>query len=308
MEILLSHRVEYFVEGTVSVDDVIGTLQAQQRLVSEFGELIEVLIDGVQVQKAELRVRSISSGSLTEAFFVALFLAYQTELKKEIPPMIEAWMGLPIDDRYDTLVTVGVIVLVYYGADYAYKRFTDHLGSERLQSALADFTAELAHITGKSQPEISRLIDAHLAKKGRLKELAKASIKFFRPSRNQSNEPILVGNRRIESDIIKVVPNQVDLKDLDADDFSMPMLGTRIQLRAKDQDHEGSGWGGIVASISEKRKPVRLYPNVSKEYLWENDTVWADVLVTYRNKPDGGQEPIRYHIMKILEEAPSTPA
>lgn len=308
MEIVLPHRVEYLVGGTVSIDDVIGSLQAQQKFVTEFGEVLGLVLDGVTVEKAELRVRSIQIGSLTEAFFVALFLAYQAELKQEIPAVIEAWTGLQIDDRYDTLVTVGVLVLVYYGADYAYRRLTDHLGSDHLKRALDDFVAELAHLTGKSQPEVRRIIEAHLAKKGRLKELAKASIRFFRPSRNQKNEPIIVGDRRIESEVVKEVPNQVDLNDLDADDFNVPVYGTRIELRAKDQDHDGSGWGGIVGSISERRRPVRLYPNVSKDFLWENDTVWADIMVTYRNKPGGGQEPVRYHVMKILDEPPTHPA
>lgn len=308
MQIVLPHKVEYLVEGTVSVEDVIGTLQAQQRLIADFGDLLETVLDGITVEKVELRVRSIKSGSLTEAFFVALFLAYQTELQDEIPAMIESLLGVAISDEYDTLVTVGVLVLIYYGANYAYKRLTDHLGSERLAAALNDFTAELAHLSGKSVPEVKRLIEAHLAKKGRMKELAKASIKFFRPSRNQANDPIRVGDREIAADIVKEVPNQVDLKALDTDDHSVPVYGTRIELRAKDHDNDGSGWGGIVRTISEKRRPVRLYPNVSKDVLWENDTVWADVLVTYRTKPDGGQEPIRYHIMRVLDEEPEHPA
>jgi hypothetical protein len=307
VEVVLPHRVEYLVEGRVSIEDVIGSLQAQQKFISELGDVIALVMDGVTVEKTELRVRSIEIGSLREAFFVALFIAYQADLKEEIPPAIEAWTGMQIDDRSDTLVTVGVLLLVYYGAEYAYRRLTDQLGSDRLRRALEDIAAELAHLTGKSEPQIRGIVEAHLAKKGRLKELAKASIKFFRPSRNQSNEPILIGDRRIETDLVKEVPNQVDLNDLDADDFSIPVYGTRIALRAKDQDHDGSGWGGIVASISEKRRPVRLYPNVSKEFLWENDTVWADLLVTYRNKPDGGQEPVRYHIMKILDEPPIHP-
>ena len=136
MQIVLPHKVEYLVEGTVSVEDVIGTLQAQQRLIADFGDLLETVLDGITVEKVELRVRSIKSGSLTEAFFVALFLAYQTELQDEIPAMIESLLGVAISDEYDTLVTVGVLVLIYYGANYAYKRLTDHLGSERLDSRI----------------------------------------------------------------------------------------------------------------------------------------------------------------------------
>lgn len=306
VEVLLPHRVEYLVVGPVSVADVIGTLEAQQKLIHEFGEIVDLLVDGLSIQRTELRVKSISSGSLKEAFFVAVFFVYQDELRQEVPALVEKWLNIPVGDSYDALVTVATIALAYYGADYAYRKLTDQLGSARIKRGLDDIVDELAHLSGKSTPEVRRIIEAHFKQKARLKELAKASIKFFRPSRNQKNDPILVGDRRIESDVIADVPNQVDLKALDAADYSVPMYGTRIELRAKDHDHDGSGWGGIVGTISEKRKPVRLYPTVSKDYLWQNDVIWADILVTYRAVA-GGQEPIRYHIMKILDGPPDPP-
>jgi hypothetical protein len=85
--------VEYLVGGPVPVDEIIGTLQANQRLVAELGGLLEGFADGISVQKVELRVSSISTGSLKEAFFVALFLTYQSELEKGIPAMLETWTG-----------------------------------------------------------------------------------------------------------------------------------------------------------------------------------------------------------------------
>lgn len=303
MELVLPHRVEYYVERPVPIQDVIGTLQAQQRIVSDLGHLLEGVVDGIRVDRIELRVRSIEVSSLKEAFFVALLLTYQSDLQTEIPAVIERWTGLSIDERYDTLVTVGVIFLLFYGVDYAYRKFTDQLGSERIRKALDDATAELARMSGKSESEVRKILEKYLKKKGRTRELAKAAIKFFRPSRNQNNEPIAVGNKRIESEIVREVPNQVDLSALDKEDTTMPLYGTRIEIRAKDHDHDGSGWGGIVEVISSERKPVRLYPNVSKDFLWERDTVWADIMVTYRWFPDGPR-PIRYHIMNAYDEPP----
>jgi hypothetical protein len=204
-------------------------------------------------------------------------------------------------------VTISILLLLFYGVDYAYKRLTDHLGSERIKKKLDDFIDELAHLSGKSTVEVRDIIEARLGKKASLKELSKAAVKFFRPSRNQNNAPILVDNRRIETETVAEVFNQVDLSALDAEDYNTPLYGTRIQLRAKDHDHDGSGWGGIVDSISSKRKPVRLYPNVSKDFLWKNDMVWADILVTYRTTPSG-QEPIRYHIMNVYDGPPPDPS
>lgn len=304
MEVLFPHRVEYFVRGPVPVAELIGTLQAQQRLALEVGDLLERLVEGLQVERAELRVRSIEYGSLKEAFFIAVFLTFQKELQQEIPAMVEGWLGLPVDDRYDTLVTVAAITLMYYGADYAYRRFTDHLGSANICVKLDEAVSDLARLAGKSEQEIRRILDRHLRKKARLKDLAKAAIRIFRPSRNQNNAPLQIGERLIDSDTVAEVPNQVDLKVLDAEEHNVPFPGTRIEIRAKDHDHDGQGWGGIVHAISSARKPLRLYPNVPKDFLWTNDVVWADVLVTYRTTA-AGQEVVRYHIMNVLDGPPS---
>lgn len=297
----MPHRVEYLVEEAVSVDDFIASLQAQQRIASEFGVLLEGLFDGLQVQKAELRIRTIATGSLKEAFFIALFVAYQKELQAAVPPMVEELLGVSIDQEHHVLVTIGVVLLAFYGADYAYKRLVDQLGSRRIEQKFNDAVEELAHATGKSTVEIRRIVEHQFSRKARVKELAKAAIKFFRPSRNGGNAPIVVGNQRIEREALLDVPNQVDLKALDREEHSVPLYGTRIEIRQKDHDRDGQGWAGIVAAISDERKPVRLYPNVSRDHLWKHDLVWADIMVTYRVTATG-QEPIRYHIMKLLDD------
>jgi len=296
VQILLPHRVEYLTTKPVPIEDVIGTLQAQQRIASDFGRLLERLADGVKVDRVELWIRSIETSSLKEKLLVALFLTYQSDLQTAVPTLIERWTGLSIDERYDALVTITFLCLLFYGAEYAYKRLTDHLGSERIRKALDDATEELAYLAGKPKPEVREVIEKYFKKKGRAKEIAKAAIKFFRPSRNQNNDPILVGDKTIETAVIKEVPNQVDLSELDKHETSLPIYGTRVKLRAKDHDHEGSGWAGIVEVVSSERKPLRLYPHVDKEFLWKRDEVWADVLVTYRHYPDGPR-PVRYHIM-----------
>lgn len=306
MEVLIPHRVDYMVEGPVPIEDVIGTLYANQRLVTSYGELLGLIFDGLTVERADLRVRQISSSSLKEAFFVALLIVFQKELTTEVPPMVENLLGVKVDDSYDTLLTVGIMVLAFYGADYAYKRYTDQVGSEVIAAKLNDFTEQLAHLSGKPHGEVKRIVENYLSSKGRMKELAKAAIRFFRPSRNKNNEDIIVGNQTIDSETIKLVPNQVDLTALDAEDVTLPMYGAKVEIRAKDHDNDGSGWGGIIAEVSYKRRPIRLYPHISKEHLWTNDIVWADVLVTYRSSGNGDQEPVRYHITRVLEGPPET--
>lgn len=227
----------------------------------------------------------------------------QTELEKEVPPMIEKWMGLPVDDRYDTLVTVCFMLILFYGVDYAYKRFTDSLGSEKVKASIDELTDELARISDRSPDDVRRILERYISKKGRVKELAKAAVRFFRPSRNQNNDAVIVSGKRINADVVSEVPSSVDLHDLDSDDYSFPMNGVRIDIRAKDIDKDGSGWSGIVENITNRRLPLRFYPNVPKSYLWDHNLVWADVLVTYR-RSGATQTPVRYHVVNVYDRYP----
>lgn len=215
MEIIFPHSVEYQVSRSVPIEEIIGTLEAQQRAIERVPDILEELIYGLHVQRVELRVQSIEISSLKEAFFVGLFLTYQKELEKEIPAAIESWLNIPVEDKHKTLVTVAVVLLLYYGADYAYRRLTDHLGSAAINRKVDELVAEIAALSKRPDSEVRKIIERQLSKKGRLKEMAKAAIKFFRPSRSQDNAPIKTAGSTLKPPDIADVPNQVDLSALD---------------------------------------------------------------------------------------------
>lgn len=294
--------MEYLVKGPVEIADLIGTLQAQQVLAKEFGELLEITFDGLKVQRVELKVHSLTTGSVREYFWLAVFVAYQKELQASIPPMLEHLLGVEIDDSYNALVTVSMLLLVFYGADYAYKRLVDRRGSDKLAAQVDSLVEELAAFSHKPAADVRRLIDAHLGKKGKAKDIAKAAIKFFKPSRMQNNDTINVGQRVISPDVIAEVPFY-NGDALDKNEHGVPVYNTRIELNAKDRVRDGQGWYGIVKTISDDRKPTSLFPEVSRDFLWQHDFVWADVMVIYRVSPTGIQEPVRYQIMRVHKEA-----
>ena len=123
MDVRLPHRVVYKVGEIVPVEEVIGTLQANQLLTSELGQMLERLFPGLIVEKAKLEVRTIETGSLREYFFLAFVVTFQEDLKEEVPALLEQWAGLPVSDQYDSLVTAIVMLMLFYGADYIYLRF-----------------------------------------------------------------------------------------------------------------------------------------------------------------------------------------
>ncbi|MGE0022237.1 MAG: hypothetical protein AB7S70_01230 [Hyphomicrobium sp.] len=300
MEIVVPHRVEYEVKDLVSVQELIGTLQANQTLAEELGPLLEGMIVGLTVQRVQLQVRDISHGSLREYFFLALILAFQDDLKGGVPPMVEALLGVQFPDHYDGIITAATLLLVFYGSEYLLKRTDRAVASLNLQEQISGLVTELSSATGMSEEAIRQNLEKQFAKPTRLRALGRAAAGFFRPSRNQRNDPIVVGDKRIESKVVAEIPVDAPLED---EDMYTPVPGVRIEIHAKDRDKGNVGWAGVVPSLSDKRLRMQLYPTVDRETLWDKELVWGDVLVVY--KPDGDQmRPSMFYLVRVLDEAP----
>jgi hypothetical protein len=305
MEITFPHHVEYKVAGTVPISEVIGTLYAHERLAAEICPLLESLIDGVHVQKAEFRVRQIDVGSLKEAFFLALVMSFQEDLKKQVPAMISSWFGVEVTERYDTVVTVAVLTLLFWGAEYVVRKSVNVAGSVVLRAQIDDLIEQLADATGKSQAAIRAILEKQFSRPRKAKELGKAAIRFFRPSRNQNNEPIVLDGREIATDVIAQVPNHVDPDDITDEIPPQALTGVRVDIHAKDKDQDAKGWAGYVRTVSDERLKIELFPPITPTDLWEQDTIKADVLVQYKEK--GGEiVPHLVHIVRV--DGPAEPS
>lgn len=301
MELVFPHRVEYQVPENVAIEDVIGTLQANQRLAYELGELFNSLFVGLTVEHASVRVQSVSIGSLREDFFFALVVTFQPELRKEVPAMIEGWLRTEIPEQYNAVVTIAVLTLLFYGAEFLYKKIENKSGSKELQEQLNYVIGELAVASQQSEARVRKELERQFEKKGRLKELAKAAIRFFKPSRVQRNAPIFVSNHKIEARTIAEIPYQIDVDSLEEGDRYSHLKGVRVELHAKDRDKGETGWAGIVPTVSDGRIKIKLYPDVRPDLLWERETIWADVTVVYRTNKQGVETPVLTYIEKVLE-------
>ncbi|CEJ83877.1 conserved hypothetical protein [Hyphomicrobium sp. GJ21] len=301
MELLFPHRVEYEVPDTVAIEDVIGTLQANQRLVYELGEFLNTLFDGLTVEHASIRVQTISTGSLKEYFFLALVVAFQDDLKREVPAALHDWFGVLPPEHYNTLITICVMMLLFYGGDYLYKRVIDNAGSKILREQLDFVIAELAIHSQRSEAHIRKNLEHQFAKPRKRKELAKAAVKFFRPSRVQQNGPILIGDRQIDPPTIAQIPYQIDIDKLQEGDRYSDLNGVRIEFHAKDRDKGDAGWACIVPTVSDLRIKMQLYPDIPPGDLWECNTAWADIKVVYRTDKNGIERPILIYLIRLLE-------
>jgi hypothetical protein len=150
--------------------------------------------------------------------------------------------------------------------------------SDKLDSIVKD----LSERTGKTEDEIKKYLDEHYKPKARVKVLASAAIRFFKPSKTQSNAPIRVNDHEIATDVISDVPPSYSYEEVLDAKTSRPFSRAALELHAQDKDREAFGWAAIPKGISDRRLRMKLVDGVLPDQLWGRDYVVGDIVVKYK--------------------------
>ncbi|ETI64800.1 hypothetical protein C100_05455 [Sphingobium sp. C100] len=295
--------VRYLTEEPVHIRDIISSLQAVEATLNETARLLPALVDGLSVQKLEVKVREIAQASpLREAFAVALFVAFQKQLESEVPDLITDATGMIIPDRFDTVVTVVALIVVFYGAD-ALKSLVFGTGSSGAAKAQLDsLIAELAPQVGKSEDSIRKILADRYSEKTLWRRVMNLASRFFAPSKQQDSAPLEVNGRMIPQDIVRDIPAEFLFDDASEERPSRSFNGVHIELHAQDRDNAGRGWAAVIDSVSGQRLRMKLMDEVSATDLWNRDHVNGDISVIYENVA-GQMVPKEVHLHRVTGAA-----
>lgn len=301
-EIRIPLSITYDTRIPTPIQDVIAALEAADRLSADAVSLLPSLINGLRIEKSSLNVHSLTEGSLKEALFLALLVTYQGDLREEVPPMIENILKVTVNDKYDTIVTVIFLTVLFYGTgiaiDMAKKAFTDSLPRKKLNE-LIDL---LALETGKSAVDIRKIVEAKFQKPAAAKRVVREAKRFFLPSQKDGNAPVTIDRDIIPEAVVSEVPLPGDGdKDQDFERYT-PYEAIELDIHAQDKDKSEAGWAAIAKSISEKRLKIRLMDPVRPDDLWQKETVVADVVLVSKLTSDG-YVPSEVQITAIKDKA-----
>jgi hypothetical protein len=274
--------VRYVTDKPVPIKDIIDSLRGVDTILHEMALILPKMIDGLEVSGIDIKVREVAQESpLRELFLVALFVSFQKQLEEEVPSLLTDATGILISDRFDTVVTVLTLIVVFYGAG-ALKDLVFGKGpAGAAQMQLNGLITELSHHIGKSEQTIRNLLDARYADKTMWKRLANATSRFFLPSKRQNSAPIEINGREYDSETVSDVPADY-IVDHEADINPSRNFGNvRLELHAQDRDHAGKGWAAVAEGISEKRIRLKLMENVSQQEVWGHDEITGDITVIY---------------------------
>jgi hypothetical protein len=300
MRVEMPFEVKYLTEGAVPIEDVIDSLVSVKILIEEGGYNLGYLVRGLRIEQVQVNISSISQESpLRELLLVAFFLATQKDLEQEAPAVIEKLTGIHVPDDFKTLVTLSVLAALFYGAGYVKDMISAASINSSIKKQLDSIIKDLAERTGKTEEQIRKFFDEHYKPKPKIKVLASAAVKFFRPSKSQSNAPIRVNDREISTDVVSDLPPSYSYEEVLDAEYSRPFQRVELELHAQDRDREASGWAAVPKGITDKRLRMRLVDGVVPSELWNRDKVHGDIIVKFK-RVGTDMVPTEIHLTRVL--------
>lgn len=305
MEATLKHGIVYEVTDDVAVEDLIKSLEANTRLLRETGKLLSEIIPGLEIDSGKVSVVYVSQQSpLREILALSVFVTYQDELEQEVPQLIQALTGEQIPDRYDTLVTVLVMLIAIYGISKAFDLLFPGRQKESLEENESRLLRRAAELTGATIVRVRDALETLFSGRSR-RTLVTASQKIFAPSRNQSDAPIrtTTGEDLISGDAVRLaqsaagIPFETEEDDL-PQSYSEFYRNVRVILHAMDRDRKRTGWAGHVPSIFDDRIPMHLEKTQDPEKVFGKDEIIGDILLTWEENEEGEYYPKEFLLIQ----------
>jgi hypothetical protein len=260
MEISIPHQVIFETEEPVPVSEIIASLLGAEQILRDVGPLFEEYYLGFKIDSLRVSVRLISQESpLKEFFYLGLVATYQKDLVKDVPAIIYNLTGNVVPAEYTTLVTIMFCLLAFYGVEYIYSQVNGKAFSKRLRAHTDELTKELSRETGVSEEKIKSILESKFGK-GRIRVLGHAALSFFAPSKRESNAPVVIGNKRFDSETIAEIPSEAQIEEANVPEIMRPFESVQIELHAQDMDHAKQGWAAVVPTVTSKRLRMEIYP------------------------------------------------
>ena len=310
--ITFQHGLFYPENKEITLSDVAKTLIDHEKIINLLPEFLEKSIDNISIEHVKISLNEIKIGSLSESFFVALFIIFQKDLEREVPDMIESITGMGIPDEYDTVVTVLALILLFYGAQYVISRVKKKSAEIAAPNIFGNYNTYINIASSKLGVPREKLEDAldETVKGNTKRYLARAEVDLFRPAKRGGDGRIIPRNMPpVSSETVAEFPAEAALTDLENDTVIENFTDVTLEVRATDLDKTKQGWAGFIHHEdfdSKKRFRFMLYPSVDAEALAECRRVKADIMVEYNQRDDDTFIPRCVHIISIQNDDPES--
>nr|WP_010400595.1 hypothetical protein [Paracoccus sp. TRP] len=297
-EIRIPVSITYEVSGVTPVSKVIDGLRASEAAIKEAAGLLPSFLPDVAIQSISVGVQRISQQSpLREVLIAAIVLAQQEHMGEFIAPYAERIYGQAVTEPTSEMLGLLVSLVIVYGASAARDIVVGSVGG-KVREQLKTLIKYTAQETGKSEKEITDILEARYSDVSLFKRLVRKSRDFFAPAHAERTSPVVIGNVSIPSDVVAEIPPSSPIKDKDMARY-IPKDDVEIKLHAMDKDKQNTGWAAVIPSLSDRRIKLRIGKEVDKSDIWGKDTIRGDIVVVEK-LTSYGFFPQEYQLTRVL--------
>lgn len=303
--IQLPHELYYPDSHDVPLSDIAATLIAHERLLPVAVDALERLVPGLTIEDRKILLERVERSSLREAFYVAIFVAFQKDLEVEVPAIFEALTGVQVSDRFDTVLTVLFMVALYTGATTMFgkgKKTGDGRAPVSIVGDHATYVNLASEQLGRTPAEVMAAVNKAIGNK--VATVQRATVDVFRPAKRNGNGRIQPrGVPEVSRQAVADFPTAIALAELDDDIVPVHLPRCTLHIRATDRDKSDRGWAAWAEAdgVKTKRLPLRLAPGVDPDALAEMHEPEVEAILESRFRDDGTTKPVRLHVFRVFD-------
>lgn len=288
----VAHRVYYSNREAIPISEIASSLVALERILLRSPRVMS-MVTSVPIDRAEVFVEDITSGSLKEDIIVKLFFKNQEEL--------DAFL-LKINEKLgqhkvvkNALLAALILSVIGAGAYGAAKLFGSPEAAKTINVNNNVIINIAATESGMTPTQLEKIIKAAISDK---KANAQDAVEFIRPARRDPEATISLENSEvlaISSETIAKTPSSLKFEDTPTEQF---IPDVDLQIRATNLDSQQSGWAGIIPSLVNRRVKLVLADDVDPKAVAGRFFVRADVIV--HSKPQGEKKQIKPYQITLV--------
>ena len=295
MERRFDHTLVFEAKEEISAREVANSLLANERIIRAATAVISECYPDLDITSVNVIFNDAAINSpLKIDLIVAIFAAFQDDIKQVIPKGIEAMFGAEIPSEYKSLVTLVVLLIAVYGIDWVYKKLTkkgpDKIASDERGTTISGNYNTVLNITAplldKTPEGLNAAIERAIPQKERA-SVAKSAIDLIRPARS-ARGAVRGAGVEIAAETVAAAPNDAEIAMLPESEEDHDQLSRqRVVLHAWDMDRGKTGWGGVLEGYYDKRIRLQLMPGIKPEQYAGVRDIIADLIVLRRENAAG---------------------
>lgn len=291
-----SHEVYYSNREPVPVSEIAESLLAIERIAQQSRFALSQLT-GIAIQRVDVYVESITSGSLQDHILLKMFFKDEAELDAFLDKVREK-IRQPGMTR-NVLIGAVLAALVGYGLYLAAKG--SGVPSTTTITANNNVIINVgADQMGLDPEKFKAILEAAIHDK---KDLAKSAVKLLKPARSDSKAQIRIDGTDALTFSPAVIAETPVKVEFETQSDSIDLLDVDLQIRATNRDSLTQGWAGLVPGQVNKRVRLVLDPSIKPDDVAKRFRLRADVTVMKKLNPRGNIMVPDYIILrKIVEE------